>query len=161
MAYDLMIRGGTLIDGTGAAPHAGDVAIQGGRIVALGAVDGPAKRTIEAEGRAVTPGFVDIHTHYDGQATWDADLAPSCWHGVTSAVDRQLRRGLRAGAPRSAGFPDRPDGRRRGHSGHRAARGHPDWEWETFPEFLDALERRRFVRWISGPRCPTARCAPT
>ena len=77
MAYDLVIRNGTLIDGTGAAPRKGDLALQDGRIAAVGQVSGSATRTIDAEGLAVTPGFVDIHTHYDGQATWDTQLAPS------------------------------------------------------------------------------------
>ena len=86
MAYDLVIRDGTLIDGTGSAPRAGDVALQDGRIAAVGQVSDPAARTLDADGLAVTPGFVDIHTHYDGQATWDPQLAPSCYHGVTTAV---------------------------------------------------------------------------
>ena len=83
---DLIIRGGTIVDGTGAAPFEGDVAIDGGRIVEVGDIGGQARREIDARGQIVTPGFVDIHTHYDGQATWDPLLAPSSWHGVTTAV---------------------------------------------------------------------------
>ena len=111
MAADLVIRGGTVVDGTGAprrradvaiegdrivavgddvgtggAPYVGDVAIDGDRIVEVGKVSGTFKREIDAAGMTVTPGWVDIHTHYDGQATWDAVLAPSSWHGVTTAI---------------------------------------------------------------------------
>ena len=83
---DLIIRGGTIYDGTGEAPFVGDVAIDGDRIVEVGKDLGEARREIDAAGMIVTPGFVDIHTHYDGQATWDPLLAPSSWHGVTTAV---------------------------------------------------------------------------
>jgi len=83
---DLVIRGGTVVDGTGRAPFEADVAISGGRITAVGAVPGRGREEIAAKGLLVTPGFVDIHTHYDGQAVWDAHLAPSALHGVTTAV---------------------------------------------------------------------------
>ena len=86
MSHDLIIRNAHLIDGTGAPARSGDVAIEAGRIVSVGDVSGSAQREIDAQGHAVTPGFVDIHTHYDGQATWDPQLAPSCYHGVTTAV---------------------------------------------------------------------------
>ncbi|MBV8684466.1 MAG: amidohydrolase family protein, partial [Caulobacteraceae bacterium] len=84
--HDLIIRGGTVVDGTGGEPYVGDVAIKGDRIVAVGEVSGSAVREIDAAGMIVTPGWVDIHTHYDGQATWDPLLAPSSWHGVTTAI---------------------------------------------------------------------------
>ena len=84
--FDLIVRGGTIVDGTGVAPFEGDVAIQDGRIAAVGHVEGDARQEIDARGRIVTPGFVDIHTHYDGQATWDSLLSPTCWHGVTTLV---------------------------------------------------------------------------
>ena len=84
--HDLLIKGGTLIDGTGQPRFAGDIAITGGIITHVGAVEGPAKRVIEADGLLVTPGWVDIHTHYDGQATWDPYMTPSSYHGVTTAV---------------------------------------------------------------------------
>src|ERR1700743_3605055 len=83
---DLIIRGGTIVDGTGAEPFVGDIALDGDRIVEVGKVSGPARREIDAAGLVVTPGWVDIHTHYDGQATWDPVMAPSSWHGATTIV---------------------------------------------------------------------------
>jgi len=142
--YDLIIRNGLLIDGTGAAPFQGDVAIRDGVIAEIGEVEGDAKRTIDAEGRAVTPGFVDIHTHYDGQATWDPDLAPSCYHGVTTAVMGNCGVGFAPVRPGQENFlielmegvEDIP-----GTALHEGI----DWSWESFPEYLDALEGRRFT----------------
>ena len=84
--HDLIIRGGTLVDGTGVAARVADVAIDSGRITDVGTVQGGATRIIEADGLLVTPGWVDVHTHYDGQVTWDPELAPSSWHGVTTLV---------------------------------------------------------------------------
>ena len=84
--HDLVIRGGTIVDGTGAAPRSGDVAIDDGRVVEVGGKAGAARRELDADGQIVTPGFVDIHTHYDGQVTWDPHLTPSSWHGVTTVV---------------------------------------------------------------------------
>jgi len=84
--HDIVIRDGTIIDGTGKAAYTGDVAIADGRLAAVGGKQGPAKRDIDAGGLLVTPGWVDAHTHYDGQAMWDPLLAPSCWHGVTTVL---------------------------------------------------------------------------
>ena len=84
--YDLIIRHGTIIDGSGKARYTGDIAIENEKIVAVGTVTGDATETIDATGLLVTPGWVDVHTHYDGQATWDPILAPSSWHGVTTVV---------------------------------------------------------------------------
>src|ERR687883_205676 len=84
--YDLVIRGGEIHDGRGGPSFIGDVAIKGDRIVAVGKVEGSGAEEIDARGLLVTPGFVDVHTHYDGQATWDPELAPSAWHGVTTVV---------------------------------------------------------------------------
>ena len=84
--HDIVIRGGAIIDGTGKAAFTGDVAIAGDRIAAVGGKLGPARREIDAAGLLVTPGWVDVHTHYDGQAMWDPLLAPSCWHGVTTVM---------------------------------------------------------------------------
>ena len=84
--YDLVIRGGTVVDGTGAPARAADVAIDGDRVVAVGSDLGSGEREIDASGLLVTPGWVDVHTHYDGQATWDPHLTPSGWNGVTTVV---------------------------------------------------------------------------
>ena len=84
--HDIVIRGGSIIDGTGAPAVTGDLAIEDDKIVAVGGKAGPAKRVIDADGMLVTPGWVDVHTHYDGQATWDPVLAPSSWHGVTTIL---------------------------------------------------------------------------
>jgi N-acyl-D-aspartate/D-glutamate deacylase len=84
--HDTVIRGGTIIDGTGKMPFTGDVAIEGERIVEVGGRRGPGRREIDATGLLVTPGWVDVHTHYDGQSMWDPLLAPSCWHGVTTTM---------------------------------------------------------------------------
>ena len=136
---DLIIRGGTIVDGTGEAPFVGDVAIDGDRIVEVGQVSGPARREIDAAGMIVTPGFVDIHTHYDGQATWDPLLAPSSWHGVTTAVMGNCGVGFAPVRPTDhqflielmEGVEDIP--------GSALAEG-IEWTWERFPEYLDALE---------------------
>ncbi|MEO8811489.1 MAG: amidohydrolase family protein, partial [Caulobacteraceae bacterium] len=139
--HDLVIRGGMVIDGTGAAARAADIAVDGGVIAAVGADIGPGRREIDASGLTVTPGFVDIHTHYDGQATWDAYLSPSCWHGVTTAVMGNCGVGF---APAR---PDRHDwliGLMEGVEdipGAALAEG-IDWKWETFPQYLDCLEAK-------------------
>ena len=137
---DLLVRGGTLIDGTGAPRATADVGIRGGRIVAVGRVDEPARRTIDADGLWVTPGWVDVHTHYDGQVTWDSLLTPSCWHGVTTVVMGNCGVGFAPVRPGSheyliklmEGVEDIP--------GTALAEG-ISWEWESFPEYLDAVER--------------------
>lgn len=142
--HDLVIRGGTLIDGTGAPARVADVAVQGDRIVAVGLDLGPAAQEIDATGCIVTPGFVDIHTHYDAQVTWDPMMTPSSWHGVTTVVMGSC----------GVGFaPARPDrhewliGLMEGVEDIPGAAMHEgiQWEWETFPEYLDAIERRPHV----------------
>jgi N-acyl-D-aspartate/D-glutamate deacylase len=143
MAYDLVIRNATLLDGSGSPARPGDLAIEGGRIVAVGEVGGTGHREIDAEGHAATPGFVDIHTHYDGQATWDPQLAPSCYHGVTTAVMGNCGVGFAPVHPDQhallielmEGVEDIP-----GTALHEGI----DWSWESFPEYLDALDERRF-----------------
>jgi N-acyl-D-aspartate/D-glutamate deacylase len=142
--HELIIRGGTVVDGTGVPPRTADVAVDEGVITEVGRVEGPATRTIEADGLLVTPGWVDIHTHYDGQATWDPILAPSAWHGVTTLVMGNCGVGF---APAR---PDRHDwliGLMEGVEdipGAALSEG-IEWEWETFPQYLDALERRRWT----------------
>jgi N-acyl-D-aspartate/D-glutamate deacylase len=136
---DLIIRGGTIVDGSGAAPYRGDIAIDGDRIVEMGEVAGVGRREIDAEGMIVTPGWVDVHTHYDGQATWDPLLAPSSWHGVTTAIMGNCGVGFAPVRPDAhqflielmEGVEDIP--------GVALAEG-IDWTWETFPQYLDALE---------------------
>ena len=138
--YDLIIRGGTIVDGTGATRFTGDVAITEGLIAAVGDVAGTAREEIDAAGLIVTPGFVDIHTHYDGQATWDQEMAPSSWHGVTTVVMGNCGVGFAPAKPDKhdwliglmEGVEDIP--------GTALAEG-ISWNWETFPEYLDELER--------------------
>src|SRR5580700_6561188 len=139
--HELIVRGGTLVDGTGAEPRIADVAIDGGVITEVGGVTASATRTIEADGLLVTPGWVDIHTHYDGQATWDPVLAPSSWHGVTTLVMGNCGVGFAPAQPNRhdwliglmEGVEDIP--------GTALAEG-IEWEWETFPQYLDALQKR-------------------
>ncbi len=143
MAFDLVIRNGRIIDGTGADAFVGDVAIQDGLITAVGKVEGAATREIDASGLAVTPGFVDIHTHYDGQATWDQQLAPSCFHGVTTIVMGNCGVGF---APVEKGQEDFLIGLMEGVEDIPGAALHEgiEWSWRTFPEYLDVLGRREF-----------------
>ena len=139
--HDIVIRGGTIIDGTGKAPFTGDVAIAGGRIAAVGGKQGPGKREIDASGLMVTPGWVDIHTHYDGQAMWDPLLAPSCWHGVTTVMFGNCGVGFAPVKKEHRGaLMDLMEGVEEIPNPVLAAG--LSWEWETFPQFMDELERR-------------------
>ena len=138
--YDLVIRGGTVVDGTGGSSMVADVAVEGDRIVAVGTDLGAGREEIDARGKIVTPGFVDVHTHYDGQATWDQEMAPSSWHGVTTVVMGNCGVGFAPARPDRhewliglmEGVEDIP--------GTALAEG-MSWEWETFPEYMDALEK--------------------
>jgi N-acyl-D-amino-acid deacylase len=138
--HDIVIRGGTIVDGTGAPAFQGDVAIDGDRIVHVGGNAGPGRREVKAEGRLVTPGWVDVHTHYDGQATWDPVLAPSSWHGATTLVFGNCGVGFapvrnehqQALIEMMEGVEDIP--------GITLTEG-LKWDWESFPEYLDALDR--------------------
>ena len=144
MAHDLVIRGGTLVDATGAPARTADVAVKEGRIAEIGRVTGAARRELDADGLLVTPGFVDIHTHYDGQATWDPQLTPSSWHGVTTVVMGNCGVGF---APVRPGQHDFLIGLMEGVEDIPGTALHEgiQWEWESFPEYLDALARRRFA----------------
>jgi N-acyl-D-aspartate/D-glutamate deacylase len=138
---DLKITGGTIIDGTGAPAFAGDVGVKDGRITAVGKVADPARRTIDAAGATVTPGFVDIHTHYDGQAVWDSALAPSSWHGVTSIMMGNCGVGF---APLRPGDADRLVKLMEGVEeipGTVLYEG-LDWRWETFGDYLNRLDAK-------------------
>ncbi len=138
--HDIVIRGGTIVDGTGGEARTGDVAIDGDRITAVGETGASARRIIDADGLLVTPGFVDIHTHYDGQVTWDPLLTPSFWHGVTTAVMGNCGVGFAPVAPGKQqwliglmeGVEDIPG---------TALSAGITWQWETFPEYLDAIEK--------------------
>jgi len=138
--YDLVIRNGKLIDGTGADARFADVAVLDGRIAAIGQDLGPAKRTLDATGLLVTPGFVDMHTHFDAQATWDPYLTPSSWHGVTTVVMGNCGVGFAPAAPDKhdwliglmEGVEDIP-----GAAMHEGIK----WGWESFPEFMDELAK--------------------
>jgi N-acyl-D-aspartate/D-glutamate deacylase len=138
--HDLVIRGGTVVDGTGAPARTADVAVTDGRIAEVGEVDGSGRREIDADGLLVTPGFVDIHTHYDGQVTWDPLLTPSCWHGVTTVVMGNCGVGF---APVASDRHDWLIGLMEGVEdipGAALSAG-IQWEWESFPEYLDTLDR--------------------
>lgn len=142
--HDIVIRNGTVVDGTGNARRVADVAIDGNVITAVGIVPNKGRREIDADGLLVTPGWVDIHTHYDGQVSWDPFLSPSCWHGVTTVVMGNC----------GVGFaPVKPDFHERLISIMEGVEDIPGtaltegitWEWETYPEYLDALSKKSFA----------------
>jgi N-acyl-D-aspartate/D-glutamate deacylase len=138
--HDLVIRGGTIVDGTGGEEFVADIAIDGDTITAIGPDLPAGKEEIDASGKVVAPGFVDIHTHYDGQATWDAEMAPSSWHGVTTVVMGNCGVGFAPAKPDKhewliglmEGVEDIP--------GAALSEG-IRWDWESFPEYMDALEK--------------------
>ena len=141
--YDLFIKNGLVVDGTGANPVEANIGIQDGVIVYVGDIDSAAKNTIDAKGLIVTPGFVDIHTHYDGQVTWCGELTPSSNHGVTTAVMGNC----------GVGFaPCRPNDKERLISLMEGVEDIPHpvlaeglpWDWETFPEYLDSLSEHQY-----------------
>ncbi len=141
-AHDLVIRNGTVMDGSGGTPFIADIAVTDGKITAIGTIQGTGTEEIEAKGLSVTPGFVDIHTHYDGQAVWDSHLAPSSWHGVTTLVMGNCGVGF---APCKPGDRDAMVALMEGVEdlpGPCLNEG-LDWEWESFAEYLTALERRK------------------
>ncbi|WP_150293708.1 N-acyl-D-amino-acid deacylase family protein [Sphingobium estronivorans] len=139
---DLVIRGGLVCDGTGSEPYEADIAISGDRIVEIGKVTARGRDEIDATGRIVTPGFIDLHTHYDGQAIWSERLVPSSQHGVTTAILGNCGVGF---APCRASDRERLIGVMEGVEDIPEVvmtEGLP-WDWETFPDYLDALDRRR------------------
>jgi len=139
--FDLVIRGGNVADGQGGPLREADVAVKGGKVAAVGKVAGKGSEEIDAKGLLVTPGFVDIHTHYDGQATWDARMQPSSWHGVTTAVMGNCGVGF---APVRRADRDRLIELMEGVEDIPGAALHEGlkWNWESFGDYLDALEAR-------------------
>ena len=142
-AFDLVVRGGTVVDGTGAPAFEADVGVRDGRIAAVGRLAGSGAEEIDARGQVVTPGFVDIHTHYDGQAAWDQRMQPSSWHGVTTVVMGNCGVGFAPCRPADhdrlirlmEGVEDIPF--------PVLSQGLP-WNWESYPDYLDSLAKRRF-----------------
>src|SRR3989442_624974 len=138
---DLVLRGGRVCDGSGGSAHDADVGIEAGRVVAIGRTGGAARRTLDVRGLIVAPGFVDVHTHYDAQVTWDRLCTPSCWHGVTSVVVGNCGFSL---------APCRPADRDRLLRMLEHVEGMPyeslhagvAWEWESFAEYLGSLRAR-------------------
>src|ERR1700740_3729294 len=138
MAYDLKITGGSIIDGTGKARYGGDIGVSGGKVGALGAAPGEARETIDAKGRVVAPGFVDIHTHYDAQVLWDRMLTISPWHGVTTVVMGNCGFGVAPTRPDHRGLIMRTLEKVEGMSLAALEAGLGDaWPFETFPQYLD------------------------
>jgi N-acyl-D-aspartate/D-glutamate deacylase len=152
--HDVVIKGGTVIDGTGKPGFTADVAISNGRIAEVGRIDTPAHRTVQASGLLVAPGWVDIHTHYDGQATWDAFMTPSSWHGVTTAIMGNCGVGFAPSRVHQRqwmmdlmeGVEDIP--------GVVLSEG-VQWEWESFPDYLQALDSRPRIMDVGAqvPHC--------
>ncbi|MCH2425687.1 MAG: amidohydrolase family protein, partial [Acidimicrobiales bacterium] len=140
MAFDLIIRGGTVVDGTGAPPVTADVAVDGDRIAEVGRVEGRARREIDADGLVVTPGFVDIHTHLDAQMAWDPLGTSASWHGVTSVV---------LGNCGVTFAPVAPGGQQVLAEMMESVEDIPassildglSWNWETYGDYLDELDR--------------------
>ncbi len=147
--YDLVIRNGQIVDGSGGPPFLGDVGVRAGRIASVGAVPGTGREELDADGLLVTPGFVDLHTHYDGQVTWESHLAPSSAHGVTTIVMGNCGVGFAPCKPHQhelllrlmEGVEDIP---------HPVLAEGVPWHWETYPEYLDFLSGRSFDMDVCG-----------
>jgi len=142
--HDLVIRNGKVVDGSGEESFMGDIAIDGDRITKVGLVEDQGKEEIDAKGHLVTPGWVDIHTHYDGQVCWDSYLTPSCWHGVTTVVMGNCGVGFAPVKPGTEeflvqlmeGVEDIP-----GTALHEGV----TWDWESFPEYLDSIGKKNYA----------------
>jgi len=140
MNHDLIIRNATIIDGSGSSAFTGDIAIADGKVVAVGTVVGNGTSTIDAAGLAVAPGFIDHHTHYDAQISWDPLLTPSSWHGVTTVVLGNCGLGV---------APCKPERRHVAIDDLVIIEGMPrtaieaglDWQWESFPEYMQAVTK--------------------
>src|SRR4030095_11998229 len=144
MDFDLIVRGGTIVDGTGRPGVRGDVGIRERRTAARGAVKGSAAQTVDAGGLVVAPGFIDVHTHYDAQVIWDRMLTISPWHGVTTVVMGTGCFGVPPTRPAHRGLIMRTLEKVEGMSLAALEAGLGEaWPFETFPEYLDAVERPR------------------
>ena len=141
MVYDLLVKNGRIIDGSGMPAFHGDVAVSGGKIVELGRLDGPAKRVIDAEGNVIAPGFIDNHCHYDAQVTWDPLCTYSCYHGATSVIIGNCSLTLAPVRPNDhetlAGMLSEVEA-----IPMDILREAVPWNWETFPEYMDAIGKR-------------------
>src|SRR5262245_64361930 len=142
MHADLVLRGGTICDGSGSPAATGDVAVSGRHIVGVGRFSGSARREIDVSGLIVAPGFIDVHTHYDAQITWDGLCTPSCWHGVTTVVVGNCGFAL---APCRVEWRDRLLRMLEHVEGmpYASLRAGVDWQWESIPEFLSMLAGQR------------------
>ena len=152
MAYDLVIRNGTVVDGTGAPGKRADVAVSDGRIAEIGRVEDGADEIMDAGDCVVAPGFIDPHTHYDAQICWDGAVTPSSWHGVTSVVMGNCGVGIAPCLPEAREIAMRDLVNVEGIPFDVLDKG-ITWDWETFPEFMDAADARQAV---GEPRVPGA-----
>src|SRR5262249_39201322 len=141
---DLAIRGGTLINGTGALGRRADVGVRDGRVVSIGAISETSARSVDAAGRVVCPGFVDLHTHYDAQVFWDPTLSPSPLHGVTTVIGGNCGFSIAPLRPAAADYLMRMLARVEGMPLESLVQGVP-WDWRSFGEYLDRLEGRLAV----------------
>jgi N-acyl-D-aspartate/D-glutamate deacylase len=171
MAYDLLITDAQILDGTGAPAFSGNVAVQDGHIVAVGEVSGLATRTIRADGLALAPGFIDIHTHMDAQLLWDPLATSSCWHGITTLVLGNCSFAIAPCKPHDHDYALRTLVRVEGMS-LEALQAGVDWSWETYPEYLDRLDRQLGMnviafmgysavrQYVLGPEAPERAATP-
>src|SRR5271166_3446665 len=141
MPYDLLIKNGTIVDGSGAPGRRGNVAAAGGRIVEVGHVDGPAARVIDASDLIVSPGFIDPHTHYDAQICWDPLVTCSSWHGVTSVIMGNCGVGIAPCRPQTREIATWDLVNVEGIPFEVLSKG-TTWDWQSFPEYMDAAEKR-------------------
>ncbi len=168
---DIRINGGTIVDGTGRSGYRGDVGIRGGRIVAIGEVGEAARETIDATGKIVSPGFIDVHTHYDAQAFWDPTLSPSCFHGVTTAIGGFCGFSIAPLTPEAAGYLAPMLARVEGMP-LETLEAALDWDWRSFGDFLGRLDDRIGInvgffaghsairRVVMGERAVGEKCTP-
>jgi N-acyl-D-aspartate/D-glutamate deacylase len=159
VAFDLIVRNGTVVDGSGLPRYRADVGVCDGRIAAIGRIREPGSQEIDAEGHFVTPGFVDVHTHLDVQVYWDPLGTSACWHGVTSAVMGNCGFTVAPCHPAKKDLVLRSVERAEDIARADVLAG-VDWSWETFDEYLDALEvRPKGINY--GAMSVTALCGPT